>query len=62
MKTKDLKKIAKQIAEAEKIIQNSTDSDEISEAKALVLYYTSKIDDMEDFDILDDYISEFLKN
>lgn len=60
MKKKELKNLAKKIAEAEKIVQTSTDEYEIEEAKTLILNLSKKIS-FEDLDELDEMIMELLE-
>lgn len=60
MKKKELKNLAKKIAEAEKIVQTSTDKYEIEEAKTLILNLSKKIS-FEDLDELDEMVMELLE-
>lgn len=60
MKKKELKNLAKKIAEAEKIVQTSIDEYEIEEAKTLILNLSKKIS-FEDLDELDEMIMELLE-
>lgn len=60
MKKKELKNLAKKIAEAEKIVQTSTDEYEIEEAKTLILNLSKKIS-FEDLDELDEMVMELLE-
>ena len=61
MKKKELKKLAKSIAEAEYIIQTSDDKNAISKAQKTILDLTSRVAmDLEDMTIVDDLVQEML--
>ena len=61
MKKKELKKLAKSIAEAEYIIQTSDDKNAISKAQKTILDLTSRVAmDLEEMTIVDDLIQEML--
>ena len=61
MKKKELKKLAKSIAEAEYIIQKSDDKNAISKAQKTILDLTSRVAmDLEDMTIVDDLVQEML--
>lgn len=61
MKKKDLKVLAKKIAEAEEIIQNSTDSKAIHQAQETILELSGKSKlSMEDMLIVDEMVQEIL--
>lgn len=60
MKKKELKNLAKKIAEAEYIIQTSEDKDDIADAQNTILRLTSKVAmDLEEMTIVDDLVQEF---
>lgn len=61
MKKKDLKRLAKQLAEAEHIIQTSEDKTEIYNAKATVYNIGNKVESVEDMLLLDEMVQDFLK-
>lgn len=60
MKTKELKNIAKKIANAEYIIQHSTDNKEIQKAKSDIMELSGKAMSVEDMLALDDLVQEIL--
>lgn len=60
MKKKELKTLAKRIAEAELIIQNSSDKKEINEAKNKIMELSSHAIDLEDIMILDELVQDIL--
>ncbi len=60
MKKKELKALAKRIADAELIIQNSSDSKEISKAQNTIMELTSKVHSMEDLMTIDELVQEIL--
>ena len=60
MKKKELKTLAKRIAEAELIIQNSSDKKEINEAKNKIMELSSHAIDLEDIMILDELVQNIL--
>ena len=60
MKKKELKTLAKRIADAEFIIQTSADKKEINKAKNSIMELSNHAIDLEDMAILDDLIQEFL--
>lgn len=62
MKRKELKNLAKKIAEAERVIQESTDKDVIRATEQEVIRLSGKISSLEDMTILDEMIQELLKN
>lgn len=61
MKKKELKNLAKKIAQGEYILQTSTDTDEKQQARDEILRISSGIHSFEDLDILDEMVQEFLK-
>ena len=61
MKKKELKNLAKKIAEAEYIIQTSDDKNAISKAQKTILDLTSRVAmDLEEMTIVDDLVQEML--
>lgn len=60
MKKKELKNLAKRIAEAEFIIQTSSDKKEINNAKNQIIELSNHAIDLEDMAVLDDMIQEIL--
>lgn len=63
MNRKELKTLAKKIAECERIISsNNSSKDEVSRAKDDVLYYTSKISSLEEVIMVDEMVQKFLDN
>jgi short-subunit dehydrogenase involved in D-alanine esterification of teichoic acids len=60
MKKKELKSLAKRIAEAELIIQTSTDKKEINDAKWKIMDLSNQAIDLEDIAILDEMVQEIL--
>ena len=61
MKKKELKNLAKKIAQEEYILQTSTDIDERQQARDEILKISSGIHSFEDLDVLDEMVQEFLK-
>ena len=60
MKKKELKSLAKRIANAEYIIQTSSDKKEINNAKNQIIELSNHAIDLEDMAVLDDMIQEIL--
>ena len=60
MKKKELKTLAKRIADAEFIIQTSADKKEINKAKNSIMELSNHAIDLEDMAVLDDMIQEIL--
>ncbi len=60
MKKKELKNLAKRIADAEYIIQNSDDSKAIAKAQNTILELSSKVVSLEDMMIVDELVQEIL--
>jgi len=60
MKKKELKNLAKRIADAEFIIQTSSDKKEINDAKKKIMVLSNHAIDLEDMAVLDDMIQEIL--
>lgn len=61
MTKKELKNLASKIAEAELIIQNSTDQKETIQAMAEIMALSGQITSFEEIDALDTLIQEKLK-
>lgn len=62
MTKKELKKLAKEIAKHEQIIQTTEDPDAKYMAEQAVMTLTNKVTDMEDVLALDDLIMSILHN
>ena len=62
MKKKDIKKIAQKIAEAEYIIQTSSDSYACAEAQKEIISITNKIDDFDAMCEIDELVLQILEN
>lgn len=60
MKKKELKTLAKRIADAEFIIQTSADKKEINKAKNLIMELSNHAIDLEDMIILDEMVQDIL--
>lgn len=60
MKKKELKSLAKRIAEAELIVQTSTDKKEINDAKNKIMELSSHAIDLDDILALDEMVQEIL--
>lgn len=60
MKKKELKNLAKRIADAEFIIQTSSDKKEINEAKNKIMELSNHAIDLEDMMILDELVQDIL--
>jgi short-subunit dehydrogenase involved in D-alanine esterification of teichoic acids len=60
MKKKELKTLAKRIADAELIIQTSTDKKEINKAKNSIMELSNHAIDLEDMVILDEMVQDIL--
>lgn len=60
MKKKELKTLAKKIADAEYIIQTSSDKKQVNEAKTRIIELSSHAIDLDEMVVLDDLIQEFL--
>lgn len=62
MKKKELKNLAKKIAEAEYIIQNSDDAKAIAKAQDSILELSGKAMSLEDMTIIDEFVQDILLN
>lgn len=60
MKRKELKNLAKKIAQAEHIIQTSNNQDEIQRAQIEVMTLSSHVDSLDDITIIDEMVQELL--
>ena len=60
MKKKELKNLAKKIAECEYIIQTSQDDYDKEQAKNDIFKLTNGIHSFEDLDLMDEMVQEFL--
>ena len=60
MKKKELKNLAKKIAKAELIVQNSSDVAEINRAQQEIMDLSSKVSSIEEMIELDDLIQEII--
>lgn len=62
MKKKELKNLAKKIAEAEYIIQNSDDAKVIAKAQDSILELSGRAMSLEDMTIIDELVQDILLN
>ena len=60
MKTKELKNLAKKIADAEYIIQNSDDAKAVAKAQGMIIELSGKVMSLEDMMIVDELVQEIL--
>ena len=60
MKKKELKNLAKKIAEAERIIQRNEDSKQVAKAQKINLDLSGKVTNLEDIMTLDEFVQEIL--
>ena len=60
MKRKELKNLAKKIAQAEHIIQTSDNQDEIQRAQMKIMTLSSHVDSLDDITIIDEMVQELL--
>lgn len=61
MKQKELKNIAKKIADAERILQTSADPDERRKAEDTIFMWTGKVTSLVDICELDEMIQDILE-
>lgn len=61
MKRKELKNLAKKIANAEFIIQSSDDKDKIRRAEREIMELSSHVDCLDDMTTIDEMVQEFLE-
>ena len=59
MNKKEIKNLAKRIADAEYTIQNSLDKEEVKKAKSTIMELSKRITSFEDMMILDEMIQEY---
>ena len=60
MKRKELKNLAKKIAQAEHIVQTSDNQDEIQRAQMEIMTLSSHVDRLDDITIIDEMVQELL--
>lgn len=60
MKRKELKNLAKKIAQAEHIVQTSDNQDEIQRAQIEIMTLSSHVDSLDDITIIDEMVQELL--
>jgi short-subunit dehydrogenase involved in D-alanine esterification of teichoic acids len=60
MKKKELKSLAKRIADAEYIIQTSSDKKEVNKAKNTIMELANHAIDLDDMVILDELVQDIL--
>lgn len=60
MKRKELKNLAKKIAQAEHIVQTSDNQDEIQRAQMEIMTLSSHVDNLNDITIIDEMVQELL--
>lgn len=60
MKRKELKNLAKKIAQAEHIIQTSDNQDEIQRAQMEIMTLSSHVDSLDDITIIDEMVQGLL--
>ena len=60
MKKKELKNLAKKIADAEYIIQNSTDNQAVAKAQDAILELSGKAMSLEDMVLIDEMVQDLL--
>lgn len=61
MKTKELKNLAKKIAEAEMIVQNSDDKKAVHQAQERIMELSGKVTSLDDIVRIDEMVQEYLK-
>ena len=60
MKRKELKNFAKQIVEAEKIIEANQDKQKVYQAQQKVMDITNRLDSLDDILLLDELVQEIM--
>ena len=60
MKQKELKNFAKQIVEAEKIIEANEDKQKVYQAQQKVMDITNRLDSLDDILLLDELVQEIM--
>lgn len=61
MKTKEIKELAKKIAQAEYILRHSDDDNKKAKAQGEILVYSNMIYSMEDMIAIDDKVAKILE-
>ena len=61
MKKKELKNLAEKIAQAQVVMDTTSDSDEKRKAQRRIIELTGQVQDIEDFFILDELIQKNIK-
>lgn len=61
MKTKEIKELAKKIAQAEYILRHSDDNNKRAKAQGEILVYSNMIYSMEDMIAIDDKVTKILE-
>ena len=61
MKKKELKALAQQIAKYEKVVQTSTNKNEVRDAQMKIMNLSESVDSLEDMMVLDEIIQDMLK-
>ena len=62
MKKKELKNLAKKIAECEYVIQTSNDSVKVQEAQDEIMRISSRVHDFQDIDTIDEMVQDILND
>ena len=62
MRRKELRNLAKKIAEAEYIIQTSEDQKEIAKAEQKIVELSGRVNNLEDITIIDEMVQEILED
>ena len=60
MKKKELKNLAKTIADCEYLLQYTDNEEKKMQARNTIMQISSKIHDLQDLDILDEMVQEFM--
>lgn len=61
MKKKELKNLAKQIAQLELIIQANTDDEAVKNAQNTEIRLINRLDSIEDMDLLDEMVQQYMQ-
>lgn len=62
MKKKELKNLAKKIADCEYVIANSKDKNAVEIAQEEIMRLSSKVHDFQDLDLIDEMVQSLLKD
>ena len=62
MKRKEIKNLAQKIVKYEKIIQNSSDKEEIQRAQLEIMNLSNSITSLEDMELIDEMVQDLLNN